>query len=555
MQQHRHTAASIANAELTIDKINARLEMLALQQPVSQDRDGVVTRTSISFSLIPLALKIEKVTIQGKNCVEDAPSAEPTRIVRLPLWFIQRQYASQLRRATAGWLFSWPVHRIVPYDCSLFEACRIGDIDSIKTMLSTREASPFDRTAYGATALEFAMECGQLEVCRLLRHAGILSQFRIVDYRRTFASLERSMSDFSDHDRSLLRTVVGHDDPDRHWFIEHCEEWYEVDGEWIRGFYAEADLFPLLLHADHKTALLQISDLKAYFETRSRRPFPYRHFLPFIYRILSNTAVIQQIRLSPHKYTWLVYAVANEIAQQRLIQEEEHQWSRDVRNILVAIVDAGLVPHHTTESLESLHISETLYKGSTMTPLATLCVEGLRWRRAQLETQSKKRIYADARLKAWVTGLSLGGVDLLQYAKDESSVLGCSSNMLMIPWRTDGEILISTGRDPRDWSFSFWEPCESYARLFWHLVEGTPVVPDLVEGILHILTANRDLLCFDMPGSWPEVRSRRIWKLEEWLLRRSDDVLLSIGDDLAALSSEDFLIRWERIAQVLNVGR
>ena len=175
VQQHQHTAASIANAELTIDKINARLEMLALQQPVSQDRDGVVTRTSISFSLIPLALKIEKVTIQGKNCVEDAPSAEPTRIVRLPLWFIQRQYASQLRRATAGWLFSWPVHRIVPYDCSLFEACRIGDIDSIRTLLSTREASPFDRTASNATALQFAMESGQLEVCRLLRQAGILS--------------------------------------------------------------------------------------------------------------------------------------------------------------------------------------------------------------------------------------------------------------------------------------------------------------------------------------------------------------------------------------------
>lgn len=207
--------------------------MLALQQPVSQDRDGVVTRTSISFSLIPLALKIEKVTIQGKNCVEDAPSAEPTRIVRLPLWFIQRQYASQPRRATAGWLFSWPVHRIVPYDCSLFEACRIGDIDSIKTLLSTREASPFDRTASGHTALQFAMEGGQLEVCRLLRQAGILSQFRILDYCRTFASLESSMLDLSDHSRSLLRTVVGHDDPDRHWFVERCEERYEDEGDWV----------------------------------------------------------------------------------------------------------------------------------------------------------------------------------------------------------------------------------------------------------------------------------------------------------------------------------
>lgn len=142
VQQHRHTAASIANAEMTIDKINAHLEMLALQQVGSQDRGSVVTRTSISFSLIPLALTIEKVTINEKKGVEEARSSEPTRTVRLPYWFLQQQYTFQLRRATAGWLFSRPVHRIVPDDCSLFEACRIGDVESIKTLLSTREASP-----------------------------------------------------------------------------------------------------------------------------------------------------------------------------------------------------------------------------------------------------------------------------------------------------------------------------------------------------------------------------------------------------------------------------
>ncbi|GAB7323200.1 hypothetical protein MBLNU13_g05692t1 [Cladosporium sp. NU13] len=267
---------------------------------------------------------LAQFTTNGKKSVEEAPSVESTRIVRLPYWFLQQEYALQLRRATAGWLFSRPVHRIVPQDCSLFEACRIGDIESIRTLLSTREASPFDRTACGATALQFAMEGGQLEVCRLLRQAGIFSQFRIIDYRRTFASLQRSMSDFSDHNRSLLRTVVGHDDPDREWFVEHCEEMYEDEGQWIRHIYAEADLFSLLLRADHKTALLQISDLKAYAEARNT-PFSYPHFLPFISRILSNSAVIHQIRLMPHNYTWLVYALAHEIAQDRRDQEEEHQ--------------------------------------------------------------------------------------------------------------------------------------------------------------------------------------------------------------------------------------
>jgi hypothetical protein len=515
----------------------------------------MVTRTSLSFSLIPLALTIEQVTIPGEKSVAEAPPVEPTLFVRLPYWFLQQQYAVQLRRAIAGWMFSRPIHRIVAADCPLFEACTFGDTNSIKTLLSTREASVFDRTASGATALEFAMKGGQLEVCRLLRQAGIFSQFQTVDYYRTFARLESTISDFSDHNRSLLRTVVGQDDPDRDWFIEHCEEMYEREGDWTRRIHAQSDIFPLLLRADHKTALLQISDLEAYVEARTGSYFPYRRFLPFICRVLSNTAVIHRIRLSPHEYTWLVYALAHEIAQERHDQEEEHQWSMTVRNILITIVDAGLMLHHISGSLKGSHVSDDWHQSSTLTPLAMLCVEALRWTRPSSETQSATRVYVHARLKAWITGLSLGAVDLLQYAKDESSVFGCSSNPLVIPWGTDGEILISTGRDPGDWSFTFWQPCESYARDFWHLVEETPVVPDLVERILHSLLANRDLLCYDLPGSWPEVQLRRVRKLEEWLLRRSDDVLASIDEDLAALTCNDFLSRWEQISEILNIGR
>ena len=135
-------------------------------------------------------------------------------------------------------------------------------------------------------------------------------------------------------------------------------------------------------------------------------------------------------------------------------------------------------------------------------------------------------------------------------------MLGCNPDLLTMPWNTDGQIMISTGCDPGDWSFSFWEPCESYARVFWYLVEGTPVVPDLVERILSLysLTANKDQVWYTLPGSWPEERWRRARKLEEWLLWNSDDVLFSIAEDLE-LSGDDFLSRWESIGTLLNVGR
>lgn len=518
----------------------------------------MVTRTSISFSLIPLALTIEQVTVRGKKSVAEAPPVEPALVVRLPYWFLQQQYALQLRRATAGWLFSRHVHRIVPDDCSLFEACESGDIDSIKTLLSTREASISDRTTSGATAFEFAMQGGQLEVCRLLRQAGIFSQFQIADYFRTFASLQRSISDFSDHNRSLLRTVIGHDDPDEHWFAEHCSEMREREGRWIQTYYASSNLFTLLLRADHTTALLQISDLKAYFEARTEFPFPGRHFLPFPYRILSNTAVVHQLRLNSYEYKWLMYELAREIAQGWHNGEDANQWSSDVQNVMATVADAGLVPHHTSGSLYDYHLSDDWLKLSTMTPLGLLCVEAVgTWPTSMRQSTKRVRAHANATLKAWVTGLSRGAVDLMQYATEESSVFGCSPDLLRIPWGTDGEILISTGRDPRDWSFSLWEPCESYARVFWHLVEGTPVVPDLVERILslHSLTANKDHLWYDLPGSWPEERMRRVQRLEEWLLWEKDDVLSSICEDLTALSGNEFFSRWERIGAVLDTDR
>ena len=82
------------------------------------------------------------------------------------------------------------------------------------------------------------------------------------------------------------------------------------------------------------------------------------------------------------------------------------------------------------------------------------------------------------------------------------------------------------------------------------------MVPDLAKRILslHSLTANGDHSWHVLPGSWPEERLRHVRELEEWLLRRSDDVLSIIGEHLA-LSGDDFLSKWERIDEIFNAGR
>lgn len=73
------------------------------------------------------------------------------------------------------------------------------------------------------------------------------------------------------------------------------------------------------------------------------------------------------------------------------------------------------------------------YWRSTMTPFGTLCVEALGCNCSLPGTQNTKQVYARARLKAWITGLHPSAVDLLQYATQESLVLGCNPNLLTMP--------------------------------------------------------------------------------------------------------------------------
>lgn len=121
----------------------------------------------------------------------------------------------------------------------------------------------YDRTPCGDTAFYFAVRNGHLEVCRLLQHAGIFSQFQIRDYRAALSALERSMVDFTEKDRSLLRTIARCELPDRGWIRENCLE--QISGNKIL-VHASPEILTLLTRADHNTALLKLSDLRAYFD-------------------------------------------------------------------------------------------------------------------------------------------------------------------------------------------------------------------------------------------------------------------------------------------------
>jgi hypothetical protein len=555
VQQSQCIATSIVNDELAITDINARLEALTLQI-ASQTRIKTRTRTTLSFHLMPLGITFEQSSSHSQRALTKTKRTTRIFTVRLPTWFLRQQYDLQLLQATSGMPFTLSTCRIARPDSPFFNACRTGDIETIKILLSKQQASIFDRSPCGTTAFRLAISHSQLEVCKLLRHAGIFARFDDSDYRDSLCGLEGSLDDFTEHNLALLRVAAPLNNSDPDWFKEYCQT--RIDDVTI-SIHADIELLSLLNRAQRDTAMLDMAHLKAYFVCRSNsRRYGYNSFMSYISRVLSDMSTVHEIAASRDEYAWTVYALASEIAHAdpgTRRQLYANQWSQSVRQALRAVVHAGLDPHQTSGKLESPWVSDEWYQDLNMTPLGLLCIEALRIRvKLGYGTQSEWNEDLNTRLQTWLSGLESAGIDLLQYAESEFSCFGSASNSLVIPWKTEDIITVATGPRPEDWHISLWIPCESHARLFWCLAEGKPVVPRLTTRIMEacLPLASQDLTLYDLPGSWPSDTACVAEELESWLLRRTDDVLAQIEEDLPLLSESVFLAKWDRIGDMLR---
>jgi hypothetical protein len=509
---------------------------------------------------MPLSITLEQTSSRKQQTLHVAKPKRTVRLftVRLPEWFLHRQYDLQLMYATSGWPFTLNTCNVVQADSPFFNACRTGDIDTIKVLLSNQQASIYDRTPDRATSFHFAIGSTQLEVCKLLRHAGIFAQFDDIDYLESLNSLERSLNDFTEYNFSLLRVVAPLDNPDQDWF----REYYRTSSVDPCMVYPNLELFSLLNSAQSDTAMLNVSHLKTYFECRdSYARYGHHSFMSYIIRVLSDTSTVHGISAAPDGYAWIVYALASETALAYFGSHwspDADEWSRSVRQALSAVVNAGLRPHQTSGKLESPWVSDDWYQNLTMTPLGLLCIEAIRVRvRIGHGTPSEWNRDVRKRLQVWLLGLHTAGIDLLQYAKSESACFGFDTNSLTIPWVSGGSITVVTGPRPEHWHVSLWAPCESHAGQFWRLIEENPVVPALTTSILvsRPVSERRDPTSRDLPGSWPSDGAGIAEELESWFLRKTDEVLAEIEEDLSLLSGADFLATWPRINHILELGQ
>ena len=79
-----------------------------------------------------------------------------------------------------------------------------------------------------------------------------------------------------------------------------------------------------------------------------------------------------------------------------------------------------------------------------------------------------------------------------------------------------------------------------------------PVLTARIVEAYHHFAECQDLTNRDLPGSWPSEEARIAEDLESWLLRRTDDVLAQIEEDLPLLNESDFFTKWLRIHDTLR---
>lgn len=486
----------------TVSDLNTQFEKLAIQPMLTPHghRPHSMSRTRLSFHLIPLGLTIEHTTsMDEKGHVVQKP-AKTFLTIRLPHWFLEHQYDMQVQRATAGWPFHLSVHRIIPSNSPMIQACRRGDVDAVKLLLSTNKNSVYDRTVKGSTLLREAISCsnsdsGQLEVCKVLRQEGIFAQFQHGDYTASLISLLLSTFVPSRHAREFLQLLEAPGNDDKEWYKDYVHD--------------SAATFDFLAHPRNMNGAGRLAELRHFIWDTSFWFFGSRSGtstrLPaYLVDSLSDDTIICELRKDKTQHGWLTSVIAFAVAET----------ARDVPPhffdcAILACVRAGFDPHQSHEYSNSEWLSFALFE-SCGTSFAILygsivnLIDRKRGfgRKGNNFFPASVNKFANGILSRWITGLFLSGVDLTAYSAKELPGLEI---VFLEQWEKFGvQTTLSTGPSPDDWSISFWIPCEEYADQFWRMTEGQPIVESLASSILQAkLRCLQDRYSkVNIPGSW-----------------------------------------------------
>lgn len=501
-----------------------------------------------SFSLEISSEVEEQVDIQAIN---DTATVKWICTIRLPEWFVHEQHYLMIKRAQNGWMFCPTIYRTMDADCPFFEACCKGDLDTIRMLLAAKQAFISDRREEFNTshsALNFAIEHRQVEVCRFLVDAGILCQFRDSDYETTMAWFFWTMRGDRSKDLEILRLIEPESDSNSH-------------------LSADFDLLSCAQRAisdlSHSVAELGRSRLVRFEASLFASVFNFREpsadvgsSLSMLHAFLEDSGHVEEIRSAAFPCSWLLFALAADLAAAAFSSAER----RDEAINLTCFVSArlrsvGICMHTRLSELpgdwQVLFILVSLVRGSAHwtsevhewireadpTAFLILILPALRTPRSDFSEV----------MRLWILALHDAGIDLEDYVDKEIWRLEhVLRNMARMGTQVYG---ISHGPSPCDWGIKMSPPGQADVKYFWRGVETNSVTQELAAKVCGIMRHVEDpqSMRHEMPGRWIEedgTSELLEHTLERWLACMEDSKLAQMESDTEEETAEVFYELW-----------
>lgn len=544
--------ARIKETQREIDTSNRRLEQSVLRRSNESHVGSTVStkRLKVGFQSVLLSFTVEFSSEQEErhpksNAVANTASKNVCTI-RLPKWFVQDQYNLALVRSKNGWLYLPSVYRTVEDDSPFFKACRDGNLDEMKMLLTTKQAYLSDRSVlkHGTqSALVYAILNNQFGACRLLIESGILRSFESCDYAEALEKISWNWAIASKRiqGRELLHMIELDQNLDLDWIddVDLGSDFYKVIQD-LRICAEEADgsavnrlevlIFPTMYSVEWtilETSLHWLSDF------------------------LGDADHLREIQANESHYGWLLFALAEKIGMLFWSENRHHKHAtRLCRFALTAICDTELDLHSHMYDLAGSwqHALDTVdWMGSDsakMTPLAFLFAHWL-FIYHIIGDMSRGFEPLEATLRLWVYTLHDAGVDLAAYAEHEVWLI---NKILMRASSTrNARCRLFHGPVPNDWRIEKGPPGEAYPACFWRNIEAAPIDEDLATKVLDLMyrVGHVDNVQRNVPGSWQIGQNELTWDVHGWLAYKKDSDMVQMELDLEQLDDEEFYEQWD----------
>lgn len=421
----------------------------------------------------------------------------------------------------------------------------------MKKLLSSGQASIYDRDEDDGTALYRAIVGRRLDVCTLLRREGIFTRLQHEDLRGLLEGFAMTSIGPMESENSFYALITPPGNEDEHWFSEMLGKGNVIN-----------DYFVALRDTCTRSATEKLGDLDRFLRLRmdwilflAQRTGPpfIRNLCPFLTNVLCDKAVLREIEARPNEYTWVVHAISWAYTIQTPMDCETKQL---MTSVLASAVRAGLELHQTSYELPSPWLLRMIFESSfhgdaageamNITPLGAMCLSWLSFCASESTyfTFPKDCVrLMNKRLQIWISSVQSLGTDLAKYGEREAPKLRKILRLYASTWWNGGQTFtLSVGSHPADWHLSLWNPCETYARHFWQLVTGEPVLDHMARSILD-RKRRIDTISFDgadMPGGWHDSCHSAIEKVKDSLMISGNFVLDSMESDLLNFSDEAF---------------